>query len=134
MTDPLTATMTFTNWDETPGFGPDAPLPRLAHADVAFAYSGALQATSACHYVLSYGTDGSGEGLGYETVSGRREATGEEGTFVLRHESRFGPDGVDTDVTVVAGSGTGGFSDLSGAGHFAIGHGTQEWPWALEAA
>ena len=133
MTDPLTATMTFTSWDEIPGFGPEAPLPRLAHAEVAFAYSGGLEATSACHYVLSYGADGSGEGRGYETVTGRRGASGEEGTFVLRHESRFGPDGVATDATVVPGSGTGAFTGLAGSGHFAIGHGTSGWPWALAA-
>jgi len=127
---PLTATATLTSWDETPGFGPDAPLPRLAHAEVGFGYEGQLTATSVCHYVLSYGADGAGEGVGYETVTGRRGD--EEGTFVLRHTTEFGPDGVTGEATVVDGSGTGAFAGLTGSSRYQIGEGTQSWEWALQ--
>src|SRR5688500_5279793 len=101
----MTTTMRFTSWDETPGFGPDAPLPRLATAEVAFAYDGALTATSTCRYVLSYGAGGTGEGRGYETATGR--LGDDEGSFVLRHRALFTAEGVTTEAEVVEGSATG---------------------------
>lgn len=127
MTEPLTSTATFTSWDETPGFDEGAPLPRLATAEVAFAYDGQVTGTSECHYVLRYGADGTGTAVGFETLTGTRD--GAEGTLTLRHECRFTSDGVTTDLAVVTG--TGAFEGVTGAGTFQVGHGGKEWDWRV---
>ncbi len=125
----LTATCTFTSWAEEPGFGEDAPTPRLAHATVAFAYTGGIEATSEARFALYYGPDGTGTSQGYEMVSGTR--AGEEGTFVVHHVDDFGAEGVDSTWTVVEGSGTGAFAGLTGSGTAHLGEGTKEWEWSL---
>lgn len=125
----LTATCTFTSWDEEPGFGEGAPLPRLAHAKVAFAYTGGLVATSEAHFAMHYRADGTGTSHGYEMITGTRD--GEEGTFVVHHLDEFGPDGVDSTWTVEPGSGTGAFADLDGSGSTHLGEGTREWEWSV---
>lgn len=129
MTNALTSTATFTSWDETPGFDEGAPLPRLATADVAFAYDGELTGSSACHYVLHYGADGTGTAVGFETITGTRD--GAEGTLTLRHECRFGSEGVTTDLTVV--SGTGALDGITGTGSFQVAEGVSEWAWRMGA-
>lgn len=128
MTD-LTATCTFTSWDEEPGWGDDAPTPRLAHAKVAFAYTGGIEATSEAHFAMYYRADGTGTSHGYELITGTRD--GEEGTFVVHHLDGFGPDGVDSTHTVVEGSGTGVFEGLTGSGTAHLAEGTKEWEWSL---
>lgn len=125
----LSATCTFTSWDEEPGWDDDAPLPRLAHAKVLFAYSGGIEATSEAHFAMHYRADGTGTSEGYELITGTR--AGEEGTVVVRHHDVFGPDGVDSTHTVVAGSGTGAFAGLSGSGTAHLAEGTKEWEWQI---
>lgn len=127
MTEQMTSTATFTSWDETPGFDDGAPLPRLATAEVAFAYDGEVTGTSECRYVLHYGADGTGTAVGFETITGSRD--GAEGTLTLRHECRFASDGVTTDLLVVAG--TGAFEGVTGTGTFQVGHGGKEWSWGV---
>lgn len=128
-TTSLTATASMASWAESPDHGPDAPLPRLAHAEVSFSYTGDLVAKSECNYSLSYARDGTGAATGFETITGQRD--GEEGSFTLRHECRFHAEGVATDIAVVPGSGTGPFTDLDGSGHFDIGHAAESWEWTL---
>lgn len=123
------ATMSFSRWDEDPGFGPDAPLPRLAQALVAFAYVGDLVATSSCRYSLSYGPDGHGTALGFEAIDGTLH--GVDGGFVIRHEATFTPDGVTLAFDVVDGSGTGGLEGITGSGTSVADHGSQASPWSL---
>ncbi len=123
----LSATTTFTTWDEEPGWGDDAPLPRVAHARVVFSYTGELEATSEAHFALYYSADGTGTSHGYELVTGTR--AGEEGTFVLHHRDDFTAEGVTSTVTVVEGSGTGAFAGLAGSGTHHLGEGTKEWEW-----
>jgi hypothetical protein len=125
----LTATCTFTSWDEEPGWGDDSPLPRLAHATVAFAYSGGIEATSEARFAMYYRADGTGTSQGFEMVTGTRD--GEEGTFVVHHVDDFGPEGVESTHTVVEGSGTGAFAGLSGSGTAHLAEGTKEWEWAI---
>jgi hypothetical protein len=125
----LTATSTFTSWDEEPGWGDDAPLPRVAHAQVIFTYTGDIEATSDARLVLHYAADGTGKAHGFELVTGTRD--GEEGTFVVRHEDDFGAGGVSSRYSVVEGSGTGAFAGLSGSGSYELGHGTKEWEWSI---
>lgn len=126
---PLTATSSFTSWDEEPTFGPDAPTPRLAHAEVAFTYAGDIEATSEAHLVLHYRADGTGTSQGFEMVTGTKG--GEEGTFVVHHVHDFGAEGVSSRYSVVEGSGTGVFEGLSGSGSYQLGHGTEEWEWSI---
>ncbi|HEX7133143.1 MAG TPA: DUF3224 domain-containing protein [Iamia sp.] len=128
-TTPLTATTTFTSWDEEPGYGEDAPLPRLAHARVAFTYTGDIEATSEAHFAMYYAADGTGTSQGFELVTGTKD--GEEGTFVVHHVDDFGGDGVTSEYSVVEGSGTGVFAGLAGSGSYQLGHGTKEWEWSL---
>ena len=130
MTTPtLTATCTFTSWDEEPGWDDDAPLPRVAHAKVLFAYSGGFEGTSEAHFALHYRADGTGTSQGFEMITGTRD--GEEGAFVVHHRDDFGPDGVDSTHTVVEGSGTGAFAGLTGSGSAHLAEGTKEWEWSL---
>jgi hypothetical protein len=120
----MQTTMRFTSWDEDPAYGPDAPLPRLATAVVAFAHEGDLTGTSECRYVLRYAADGTGEGVGYEVV------TTDDGAVTLRHDARFTAEGVEADVTVVDADGT--HAGLRGTGRYAVGHGTESWPLVLD--
>jgi len=123
------ATMSFSSWDEDPGFGPDAPLPRLAQALVAFGYEGDLVATSSCRYSLSYGADGRGTAVGFEAIDGTLD--GAVGGFVIRHEAAFTPDGVQLSFDVVEGSGTGALAGITGSGTSVADHGSQASPWTL---
>ncbi|CAN5494211.1 DUF3224 domain-containing protein [soil metagenome] len=123
------ATMSFSSWDEDPGWGPDAPLPRLAQALVAFAYEGDLTATSSCRYSLSYGLDGRGTAVGFEAVDGALD--GMAGGLVIRHEAAFTPDGVELSFEVVEGSGTGGLEGITGSGTSVADHGSPTSPWSL---
>ena len=123
-------TAAFTSWDETPAFDASPPVPRLAHAVVRFEYDGALTATSTCQYVLRYDEGTTGTFVGLEEVAGALD--GRRGTFVLRHDGTFGPDGVRTAWTVVPGTGTGDLAGLTGAGGFTAPHGSDRWTYELE--
>lgn len=127
MTSKLTSTASFSSWDESPGFDGDAPVPRLATAEVAFSYDGSLSGTSECHYVLHYGADGTGTAVGFETIAGTVD--GAEGTLTVRHECRFGTDGVTAELQAVEG--TGALDGVTGQGTYQVGHGATEWAWAL---
>lgn len=121
--------MSFTSWDEVPGWGPDAPLPRLAVATVAFAYAGDLEATSSSRAVLAYGADGTGTSLGFETVTGTLH--GVAGSFVLRHEDTFSAEAVTLAYRIVPGSGTGGLEGIRGEGSTVAEHGSSATPFPL---
>ena len=110
----ITATASFSSWDEEPAFGPDAPLPRLSQASVAFRYVGAFEGTGECRYVLSYSADGNGIGAGFERITG--SVAGIEGEVVLRHEVTFEADGVTDRYEILTGSGTGAFAATSALG------------------
>ncbi len=123
------ATMTTTSWDEDPGWGPDSPLPRLARADVSFAYEGDLVATSSSRAALSYGPDGTGTSLGFEVVEGSLH--GVAGGFVLRHEDVFTTEEVRLTYSIEPGSGTGGLAGITGGGEAIARHGLEATPFTL---
>ena len=123
------ATMGFSDWQEDPAWGDDAPLPRLAQATVTFAYQGDLEATSTCRYTLSYGPDGQGSAVGFEAVDGTLH--GRAGTFVLRHDAAFSATGVRYAFAVVPGSGTGELAGLLGQGDCTADHGAEASAWEL---
>ena len=124
------STSTFTSWQEDPAYGEDAPLPRLASAQVAFSYAGALNGSSNCIYAMAYAADGSGTSLGYETITG--ELDGRTGSFVVHHTDQFTTSGVSAQFEVIAGSGTDQLSGISGRGSYQVGHGTSEWTWTFD--
>jgi hypothetical protein len=110
-------TFTMKSWDEHVVSGA-ADSPRYAHARAAFDYSGIIEGTSTCDYLLYY--PGAGHeaeeqtGPGLERIEG--SVDGREGSFVIRHEATYGPDGIRLTFTVVPGSGTGDLIGLSGSG------------------
>lgn len=123
------ATMSFSNWDEDPPSGDDAPLPRLAQALAAFGYEGDLDANSTCRYTLSYGPDGQGTAVGFEAVEG--SLGGRTGGFVLRHEASFTASEVEISFTIVPGSGTADLTGISGSGAVTAILGSQDSAWSL---
>ncbi|HET6953426.1 MAG TPA: DUF3224 domain-containing protein [Acidimicrobiales bacterium] len=129
----FTGTATFTTWDEDPGWDTGAPVPRLAHAVVAFAFDGDLQGTSACQFVLHYTEEASGAVVGLERLD-VRTALGEPGTVALRSEGTFGTAGVTVAWTTVPGSGTGALAGLALTGGFTAGEHAKEWTWWLGTA
>jgi hypothetical protein len=128
-----TGTSTMTSWDESPAYGDDAPLPRLARAEAGFTWSGDLAGTSTCRYAFAYAADGTCAILGFEHLEAEAPG-GEPGTLVLRHEGTFAADGLAVTTTVVDGSGTGGLAGVAGTGTVTAPTGSQECSWALELA
>ncbi len=120
----------FTTWEEDPSWEGDPPLPRLAQATVAFSYTGHTKAEGDCRYVLSYGADGTGTGVGLERLTGTVD--GKTAEVVLRHDVTFGADGVVVEVSTVDGTGTGVFEGRTGRGRYTAAHGEEGWDWSLE--
>lgn len=110
-------TFTVTSWDEKVVDGPEDG-PRYAHAHVTFTYTGLIEGTSTCDYLLYYGGegfDGAGQRApGLERVTGR--VGGREGSFVIRHDVTYDADGIADTWFVVPGSGTGELAGLTGTG------------------
>lgn len=110
-------TFTMKSWDERVISGAD-DSPRYAHARAVFDYSGIIQGTSTCDYLLYYAGAGyeseEQTGPGLERIEG--SVGGRTGSFVIRHEATYGPDGIRLAFSVVAGSGTGELTGLSGSG------------------
>jgi hypothetical protein len=109
-----TAVGTPTNWQETPTFGSDAPLPRVAQAEVTIVYEGDLEGTGECRYLFRYGPEGDSEILGFEQVEG--SLRGRAGSFALRHEGTFTEGKLLVAATIVPGSGVDGLDGLRGSG------------------
>jgi hypothetical protein len=125
-----TATGTPTNWEESPSYGTEAPLPRLAQAEVTFAYEGDLQATGECRYLFRYGPTGDSELLGFEQVEGTLR--GRAGSFALRHEGTFTGGKLLVTTTVVPGSGGGELDGLTGSGTIESGQGDHSFTLRLD--
>lgn len=103
-------------WDEQIVSGSDGG-PRYAHARATFDYRGLIEGTSTCDYLLYYdGTEQNGgqRAPGFERIEG--SVAGREGSFVIRHDVAYGPDGIADSFTVVPGSGTGELAGIAGTG------------------
>ncbi|SFU12589.1 Protein of unknown function [Pseudovibrio denitrificans] len=72
-------------------------------------------------YQLAYVNEKLGNYNGYTQVSGR--CGPREGTFLVEETGIFDAEGVQSEMTVVPGSGTGDFEGVSGAGKFVTSHG-----------
>lgn len=129
MTLRASASFTVTGWDEGEIL-PREGATRVTRAQVSYAYSGDLVASSEVAYLMAYQPQRSqapGEPLpssdfvGVERISGA--LLGREGSFVLRHVGRYDGAATRAAVTVVEGSGTGALAGLTGAGRVEAVHG-----------
>ncbi|WP_236795897.1 DUF3224 domain-containing protein [Amycolatopsis sp. GM8] len=116
----MTNTFSMKTWEEAIVDGPENG-PRFVHAHATFAYIGVIEGTSVGDSLLYYageGYDGGGNTApGLERITG--SVDGRKGSFVIRHEVRYGSDGVHGTFTVVPGSATGELAGLSGSGTIA---------------
>ncbi|MCX4776318.1 DUF3224 domain-containing protein [Streptomyces sp. NBC_01264] len=123
---------TFKEWEEHP-VGPEGVFPRLAHAKVTNAFTGALTAPgTTCTYTVAYTGDTAGTFTGMELVTGAVD--GREGSFVLEERGTFDATGTHCRFTVVPGSGTGGLTGLTGSGSFAHQHGDTSVEYVFDYA
>ena len=93
---------------------------RLTRAEIVQAFTGALEATGDATLFMYYRDDGTASIAGFQCFDGR---LGEHtGRFVARFVGAY--DGADAtaSLTVVPGSGTGGFDGLAGEGTSVAGH------------
>lgn len=105
-------TFTMRTWQEdVVGGGEDGP--RYAHAHATFTYSGVIEGTSTCDYLLYYPGVGT-TSPGLERIEG--SVDGRSGSFVIKHDVEFDQRGVTGTWRVLPGSGTGELAGLSGSG------------------
>lgn len=112
-------TMTTLEWHEVTWEGePAAELlpPKTTVASDRATITGDIEGEVADRWLMSYAADGTARFVGLTRVTGT--VAGRTGTFVLQHTGRFDAEGLNTDFTVVPGSGTGELSGISGAGSF----------------
>lgn len=110
-------TFTMDGWEENIVGGTEDG-PRVAHAHATFTYTGVIEGSSTCDYLLYYagpGYTGAGQtSPGLERIEGTVD--GRKGSFVIRHEVGFEGHRVTGTWTVVPGSGTGELTGLAGKG------------------
>ncbi len=110
-------TFTMRSWQEDVVSGAEDG-PRYAHAHATFTYSGVIDGTSSCDYLLYYpGEKANSAGTtspGLERIEG--SVDGRSGTFLIKHDVTFDERGVTGTWQVLPGSGTGELAGLSGSG------------------
>ncbi|MPY79140.1 MAG: DUF3224 family protein, partial [Actinophytocola sp.] len=110
-------TFTTRSWQEDVVSGREDG-PRYAHAHATFTYSGVIEGTSTCDYLLFYpGEKPDSVGTtspGLERIEG--SVDGHSGSFVIRHDVGFDEGGITGTWQVLPGSGTGELAGLSGSG------------------
>ncbi|WAL64829.1 DUF3224 domain-containing protein [Amycolatopsis cynarae] len=111
----MTNTFTMKTWQEEIVSGPEDG-PRFAHAHATFDYTGVIEGSSACDYLLYYGGEGfqGHDAPGLERIEGA--VGGRKGSFVIRHEVAYEGHSVTGTFTVVPGSATGELAGLTGTG------------------
>ncbi|WP_199433900.1 DUF3224 domain-containing protein [Qaidamihabitans albus] len=111
---------TMRTWDEKVVAGPEDG-PRYAHAHTTFAYTGVIEGTSTCDYLVYYASEGyEGDGQtspGFELIEGT--VGGRTGSFLVRHDVGYDANGIRDTWTVIPGSATGELTGLTGTGHMA---------------
>ncbi|GAA5128495.1 DUF3224 domain-containing protein [Haloechinothrix salitolerans] len=110
-------TFTMRSWQEDVVSGGEDE-PHYTHAHATFTYSGVIEGSSTCDYLLYYPggqTDGAGAtSPGLERIEG--SVDGRSGTFMIKHDVGFGEHGVTGIWQVLPGSGTSELAGLSGNG------------------
>ena len=121
------ARFAITSWDEKP-YSEGEDLPRLTRASVVKTFTGDIEAEGRVEYLMMYRGDGSATFTGLERITGR--IGDKTGTFVLQRNGVFEGGQAKESYSVVAGSGTGELSGLTGEGNSSVGHGS-EFPFSL---
>jgi len=109
------ATFQVTGWDEKP-YAEHGGSGKLTLAEVTQEISGDIEGSSDVRWLMAYTAADRAEFVGIQVVTGT--VGGREGSFVLRSEGTFDGAVAAADVTVVAGSGTGGLAGIAGTGRF----------------
>lgn len=103
------------SWEEQPAVEIEGAR-KLRRAHVKTVFEGDVEGEGTVEYVMMYRDDGTASFIGYELVIGR---VGERsGSFVLEHRGTFEKGVAKAESRIVAGSGTGDLSDLTGLGAF----------------
>jgi hypothetical protein len=110
------ATFQIQGWDEQTYDERDGAAGKLTEANVQQTVTGDIEGSSDVRWLMAYTADDRAEFVGIHVVAGT--LAGKEGTFVLRSAGSFDGSTADGDLTVVAGSGTGDLSGISGTGSF----------------
>jgi hypothetical protein len=110
MSAQITASFSFDSWDETEVL--DVEGARIVRTAFVKTFTGELSATGRGEMVMAHALPGSAAYAGYEWVEG--SLAGRTGAFVLRHNAVMAEGLGSSEVVVLAGSGTGDFTGLSG--------------------
>lgn len=111
MSSVITAAFSFDSWDETEVL--DVEAARLVRTTFVKTFTGDLSGTSRGEMVMAHGQPGSAAYSGYERVEATTTA-GHTGAFILRHNAVMADGAGSMEVAVMAGSGTGDFTGLTG--------------------
>jgi predicted transcriptional regulator len=109
------ATFTVENWDEKPYDEIDADR-KLTQAAVTMKYAGGIEGTAAVQWLMAYAADGTATVVGIERITGTID--GREGSVVIQHVGGYSDGAARAELTVVAGSGTGALTGVTGTGTF----------------
>ena len=115
------------SWDEQP-YSEVSVEHKLTRASITKTYSGDIEGQANLEYLMMYRQDGSASFVGLERIKGKLGSR--TGSFVLQHIGTFTNGVVNAALTIIPGSGSGEFADMSGAGSFESGH-AESYPLTL---
>ncbi len=110
MSTQITASFTFDSWDEEEVLDTDGV--RVVRTTFVKRFTGGLQGSSRGEMLMAYAPENSAAYTGFELME--VSAEGRTGTFVLRHNAVMADGAANSEVVVLAGSGSAGFAGLSG--------------------
>ncbi|HEX2908283.1 MAG TPA: DUF3224 domain-containing protein [Phototrophicaceae bacterium] len=117
MTTPATAVFAIKSWDEKTWDGQPAAAvtgEKLTRAQVIKTYTGDLEGEGRLEYLMFYRSDGRGNYVGLEQVTGR--IAGRSGNFMIQYTGTFDAQAVHEAWVIVPDSGTDELKNLSGQG------------------
>jgi Protein of unknown function (DUF3224) len=115
MSESLTTSFEIASWDESP-FDEGDGLGKLTRASVGRTYSGDIDGESVTEWAMAYRLDETATFVGIERIRGR--IAGRDGSLVLQHVGEFRDGAARAALTVVADSGSGELTGVSGEGQF----------------
>lgn len=121
MSEHLEGEFEVTSWSEEPAPGLEGTV-KVTTARIGQHFTGGIEADTIADMVMTYRPDGTAEFTGHHRVSGRVEQRA--GSFVLRALGSYDGSQARTDFEVIAGSGTGDLTGITGSGAAAAGHGS----------
>jgi len=116
----LDGEFTLTSWDEET-YAEREGERKLTRAKVTQDLSGGVTGKGQVEWLMSYGDDGTAHFVGLQQFEGVIDDR--EGSVVLETIGEFDGKQATWDCKVVEGSGTGGWSGMTGEGHFSAPHG-----------